>query len=280
VAAACVNASLSILPLTLFLLVIPLGSEEKTELRDRRGRVAGASHVNLRSGPGISHPPITILNNGETVKVEKLEGSWYRVSLPQGVSGYIYAEFLQFFNGEPSEGTQVTLSQQGIDVSSEETLQERVPEAPQVTLSQQGIDLSSEETLQERLPEAPQVTLSQQGIDLSSEETLQERLPEAPQVAAAIKPEYAKESLPTTEPGNREETPAQLHVETEISPTPSQETEIPTGNPIRANQSVYTSLWNFTRWILVPLCIFVLGWIVGGNYYLRRDRIERTKLRF
>lgn len=33
-------------------------------------------------------------------------------------------------------------------------------------------------------------------------------------------------------------------------------------------------------WILIGLCIFIAGWICGGNYYLRRDRINRTKIRF
>lgn len=33
-------------------------------------------------------------------------------------------------------------------------------------------------------------------------------------------------------------------------------------------------------WSAVGLCVFVLGWICGGNYYLRRDRVRRTKLRF
>lgn len=33
-------------------------------------------------------------------------------------------------------------------------------------------------------------------------------------------------------------------------------------------------------WILIGVCIFIAGWICGGNYYLRRDRINRTKIRF
>ena len=33
------------------------------------------------------------------------------------------------------------------------------------------------------------------------------------------------------------------------------------------------------RWLGVALCIFVLGWICGGNYYLRRDRSKRSKIR-
>lgn len=38
--------------------------------------------------------------------------------------------------------------------------------------------------------------------------------------------------------------------------------------------------WEVLGWFGVALCIFLLGWICGGNYYLRRDRIKRTKLHF
>jgi hypothetical protein len=33
-------------------------------------------------------------------------------------------------------------------------------------------------------------------------------------------------------------------------------------------------------WFGTALCIFIIGWICGGNYYLRRDRIRRTKIQF
>ena len=33
-------------------------------------------------------------------------------------------------------------------------------------------------------------------------------------------------------------------------------------------------------WIGAAICLFALGWISGGNYYLYRDRVKRTKLRF
>ncbi len=38
--------------------------------------------------------------------------------------------------------------------------------------------------------------------------------------------------------------------------------------------------WEILLWFVVALGIFLVGWICGGNYYLRRDRIKRTKLRF
>ncbi len=33
-------------------------------------------------------------------------------------------------------------------------------------------------------------------------------------------------------------------------------------------------------WLAAALCVFIVGWICGGNYYLRRDRIRRNRLHF
>lgn len=33
-------------------------------------------------------------------------------------------------------------------------------------------------------------------------------------------------------------------------------------------------------WLAIAVAFFFIGWICGGNYYLRRDRLKRTKLRF
>ncbi len=45
----------------------------------------------------------------------------------------------------------------------------------------------------------------------------------------------------------------------------------------RALERVY---WGIFLWVGGALCFFILGWICGGNYYLRRDRLKRTKLHF
>jgi len=33
-------------------------------------------------------------------------------------------------------------------------------------------------------------------------------------------------------------------------------------------------------WLAIAVAFFLIGWICGGNYYLRRDRLRRTRLRF
>jgi hypothetical protein len=33
-------------------------------------------------------------------------------------------------------------------------------------------------------------------------------------------------------------------------------------------------------WVSIAVVAFAIGWILGGNYYLRRDRARSRKLRF
>ena len=33
-------------------------------------------------------------------------------------------------------------------------------------------------------------------------------------------------------------------------------------------------------WVSIAAVAFAIGWILGGNYYLRRDRARSKKLRF
>jgi hypothetical protein len=33
-------------------------------------------------------------------------------------------------------------------------------------------------------------------------------------------------------------------------------------------------------WVSIAVVFFMVGWICGGNYHLRRDRVRRRKLRF
>ena len=214
----------------IFLLVTPSTGAEKPLKSDRMGRITGVSHVNLRSGPGISHPPITILNNGEVVNVERLEGSWYHVSVPHRGSGYIYEEFLQLITSEVIETAQSPPSQQTTQISDEETSKEQAQEPSQLSMAKTPVN--------------------------------------------------DPDRVPVVEPNGREQTPALRPQEIKALPSPSLRRSKPTGIPLHFNESFRGSIWDNVLWILVPLCIFVLGWICGGNYYRRHDRLERTKLRF
>lgn len=233
-AAACLNASLGFLSLTLLFTLTPSTSQALTETTERRGRVAGASHVNLRSGPGISYPPVTIIKNGEEVNVEKLEGNWYRISLSDGSRGYVYAELIHFLpeNADQEQSVApVTPPTPIIEVSLEDSTPKPQPETVRP----------------EPIVEQPDEILPTQIV--AQAEVLVEKPPASPPEIESFSP--------------KTEAVVPRKIETTV--------------PVKGSHG---RVWGIVGWILVPSCIFVLGWILGGNFYLRRDRIERTKLRF
>jgi hypothetical protein len=144
----------------------------------KKGKIQGQSHVNLRSGPGINHPPIAVLREGDEVTVEQEEGSWHRVSSVDGKRGYVDAAFVRT---TPREG------------------QAQGPE-------QGGQDSKV-------LTRAIEIGESRKK-----------------QPSPLIKLLEGKE-------------------------------------------------WEIFGWVGGILCSFILGWVLGGNYYLRRDRKRRSKLR-
>ncbi len=246
-AAACLNASLGVISLTLLFTLTPSTSQALTETTERRARVAGASHVNLRSGPGISYPPVTILKNGEEVNVEKLEGSWYRISLPDGSRGYVYAELIHFL---PEKAEQEQEQEQEHEQEQEQTAAPATPPTPTIEVS---LDVFTPQPQPETV--RPELVVEQP----------EEVLP-TPIIVAQV--EVPVEKTPASSPEFESSPPKTLAVVPRM---------IETSVPVNASQG---RVWEIFGWIIIPSCLFALGWILGGNYYLRRDRIERTKLRF
>lgn len=62
------------------------------------------------------------------------------------------------------------------------------------------------------------------------------------------------------------------------SPPIQRELQPPKSHPSPTIPSVFQGEWGVLQWLLTFLCVFGLGWILGGNYYLRRDRVKRHKL--
>lgn len=144
----------------------------------KKGKVQGESYVNLRSGPGLNHRPITVLKEGDEVTVEQEEGSWYRVSLPDGKRGYVDRAFVRTTGREGKvEG-----------------------------------------------------------------------------------PEQGEQDLKVLAPA------MEVGESRKKQPSP----------PIKLLQG---KEWEIFGWVGGILCSFTLGWVLGGNYYLRRDHKRRTKLR-
>ncbi|MFQ5540016.1 MAG: SH3 domain-containing protein, partial [Candidatus Binatia bacterium] len=98
---------IGILPHILFISLVLVSGENLADPKAMKGKIAGASHVNLRSGPGISHPSIKILGIGAEVEVERVEGSWYQISLPDGKRGYVYKPLVYLADQEEGESVKV-----------------------------------------------------------------------------------------------------------------------------------------------------------------------------
>ena len=76
------------------------------------------------------------------------------------------------------------------------------------------------------------------------------------------------------------------------TPTPTQKQENPPSTspvvepkpPVEKSPSIIQMLEgrenDLTIWVSIAAVAFVIGWILGGNYYLRRDRARSKKLRF
>jgi len=159
-----------------------------SELVSKKGKIQGASHVNLRSGPGVQYPSRGILREGEEIFVQREDGDWLRVSTGDGKEGYIHKSLVQLLVEEGSKPTPTTVS------GPDETKKEKK-------------DLQPPADLKKR-----------RGF-------FQTRPPE-------IIGELEGKS------------------------------------------------WEILWWVGGAVGIFILGWICGGNYYLRRERIRRSRLRF
>src|SRR5712692_4280481 len=60
------------------------------EAAEAKATVQGASHANLRTGPGLNHPAKIILKEGDLLTVEGQEGEWYLVTVADGQKGYVH----------------------------------------------------------------------------------------------------------------------------------------------------------------------------------------------
>jgi len=158
----------------------------------RKGKIQGESWVNLRSGPGVSHEPITVLRKGQEFYVVREERGWYRVSLPEGREGYVDKRFVLLLG-------------------------------------------------REERPKAP---------------------PKATQEEVAVEPDQ------------------ELERDAEVSSPPQGERQLLRGGRRPLIVLLEMKKWDILWWLAVFACLFILGWICGGNYYLRRDRARGGKLRF
>jgi hypothetical protein len=62
--------------------------------------------------------------------------------------------------------------------------------------------------------------------------------------------------------------------------SPGQEQNIPADKSPSIIQMLEGREGDLLVWVSIAVVSFMIGWIFGGNYYLRRDRVRRRKLRF
>jgi hypothetical protein len=62
--------------------------------------------------------------------------------------------------------------------------------------------------------------------------------------------------------------------------SPAKEPNIPTEKSPSIIQMLEGRESDLVLWLSIAVVFFMIGWILGGNYYLRRDRVRRRKLRF
>jgi uncharacterized protein YraI len=227
-------------------------------LVEKKGMIAGASHVNLRSGPGISHPAIKILRSGEEVDVERQEGSWYRVSLSDGKRGYVYEGFLYLLGKEEIE----------------------VPKAQPATGQVKDV---AEEYSTQPLEEAPTEEIaSERETEVAKIDSVTERVREVVEKQPFTEQRETPKEVDLTESnGRREKSSSKVpRHQPEILNVQLVEKELPEAKTLLPIEMGRERLLEIAAWLAAALCIFILGWVFGGNYYLRRDRNERNKLHF
>ena len=196
--------------------------------QEKRASVQGVSGANLRSGPGLSHPPKAILAENDQLTIEGKEGDWYLVTTADGQMGYVYQSLVKI------SGDERTLTPPREAMAEKTAVTET--KAPQLSL-----------TAEPPTPtEAPPKTDSEP--------------------ASTKKPSDASSPTATA-------SPPQSIVESNASKTPQAKSP-PLIHLLEGRES------DVILWLAIAVAFFLIGWIFGGNYYLRRDRARRTKLRF
>ncbi|MCH7570033.1 MAG: SH3 domain-containing protein [Deltaproteobacteria bacterium] len=242
----------------LFFVVSFSGKGLADFLVEKKGMIAGASHVNLRSGPGISHPALKILRSGEEVDVESLEGSWYRVGLSDGKRGYVY------------KGLLYLLGKEEIEVAKAQPATEQVKDIAENYSTEPLVEAPTEEITAESETEVAKIDSVTKRV-----REVVERQPFTEQR------ETPKEVDLTESNGGREKSSSKVpRYQPEILNVQLVEKELPEAKTLLPIEMGRERLLEIAAWFAAALCIFILGWIFGGNYYLRRDRNERNKLHF
>jgi len=267
----------------LFFVVSLSGKGLADFIMKKKGMIAGASHVNLRAGPGISHPALKILRSGEEVNVESLEGSWYRVSLSDGKRGYVYEGLLYLLGKEEIEVAKAQPATGQVKEATEESAAEQVTEADKEAANTGQVKDLAENYSTEPLVEAPTEEITaERETEVAKIDSVVKRVREVVDKQPFTEQRKAPKEVDLTESnGGREKNSSKVpwH-QPEILNVQLVEKELPEAKTLLPIEMDRERLLEIATWFGAALCIFIFGWVLGGNYYLRRDRNDRNKLHF
>jgi len=68
------------------------------------GTIEGAQTLHVRSGPGVEHSSVGLLNRGDNVDVESVDGSWAKIRHRHG-EGWVHASFITMRSGAVASET-------------------------------------------------------------------------------------------------------------------------------------------------------------------------------
>jgi hypothetical protein len=101
---------------------------------------------------------------------------------------------------------------------------------------------------------------------------------QAPSTSSAAPPSESSIGIPAPAAINQEKSM------TKKAPTKNAEQPENPRGPLGKSPSLIELLQgreaDMVLWLAIAAAFFLIGWVCGGNFYLRRDRMKRTKLRF
>ena len=266
----------------LFFVVSLSGKGLADLIMKKKGIITGASHVNLRSGPGISHPALKILRSGEKVDVERLEDRWYRISLSDGKSGYVYEGFLYLLGKEEKEFAKAQPALVQVKETAEESATEQAIEAAKEDSNAGQVKDIAEKYSTDSLEEAPTEEItSERETEVAKIDSVPERVREVVEKQPFTEQKETPKEVDLTESdGGRISSLKVPRHQPEILNVQIVEKELLEAKTMLPKEMGRERLLEIVLWFAAALCIFIFGWVLGGNYYLRRDRNKREKLHF
>lgn len=186
--------------------------------QQRKGEVFGVPTANIRGGPGVEHPIVITLKEGDSVTIEGQLGDWYQVVASEGQKGFVHRNLVKVSEEQPA--VVVPKAETGVAVSPPPPVEVKPPE--------------------QTPPETVGSTFTKTGEKTAAQ-------------PAGVQPE--------TQPAAEKQRKT-----SDQAPSILQLLEGREGD--------------MQLWAAIALAFFIIGWICGGNYYLRRERRRRGRLRF